>query len=371
MRFTFLVVALAQIATLAASAAPSFRVLEDSALGPTFAVQVSGDGSIVLGFAREIVPGTFDPRTLAFRWDGDGAPVAIQGDLELVGASKLVISNDGSTIAATGIVDAPGLPTTAQNYQLRDERYVPLPEALSATNLIQAISDDGRVIVTTDTRFEDGVASPTNLAAQGVSGDGRTLVGTLASGAPGFSTDGMAPEEITLPSDAFITGGPSTPVLGMSFDGSIVFGAYTTLFGFNLFRWEDGQAEALGGIGSTGLTAAMSGDGSVLVAGDALWIDLERHLLSEFLAGLGLDVAGWSRLLATDISSDGRTLVGTGLGPSGRRRSWIAVIPEPGTGGLLAAGIVALSGRAQRRRRSQLRTNPGPAVPLARGGETD
>ena len=67
---------------------------------------------------------------------------------------------------------------------------------------------------------------------------------------------------------------------------------------------------------------------------------------------LGVDLAGWSLASATAISADGFTIVGNGVDPDhpGALRGWIAVIPEPATGGLFGAGLVAL-GQLRRRRR--------------------
>ena len=63
---------------------------------------------------------------------------------------------------------------------------------------------------------------------------------------------------------------------------------------------------------------------------------------------LGLDLTGWSLLRATAVSGDGNTIVGTGTNASGEQEAWIAIIPEPTTGLLVAVGLAGLA--ATRRR---------------------
>ena len=70
---------------------------------------------------------------------------------------------------------------------------------------------------------------------------------------------------------------------------------------------------------------------------------LEQVLVEDF--GLGSELAGWQLTAALAVSDDGRTIVGFGTNPLGFREGWIATIPEPGTGLLLACGLVGLGVR--------------------------
>jgi hypothetical protein len=351
--------------------AVGFQELESSPLGQTSPLQVLDDGRAI-GIAQQFVPGSRVVRTFVVRWEG-GAPETIEGELELT-AEALVLSDDGTTLAATGTIDVPGFPTTPQSYVLRDGRYTALPSAFGA---VSGISRDGQVIVSSGSRFEDGVVTPLPLDASGISGNGEVVFGQLANGNPAFSRSGSAAQEITLPDDALVNNPPQLnvpmPAAASSFDGNVLIGRYLTpsvLVPQKLFRWEDGETRDLGAAGTGGTGPAASDDGSVIVDGDTLWLDLERQLLRDFLSDLGLDVSGWNLLAATDVSPDGRTLVGIGLTSEGLR-GWIAVIPEPGTGALLGLGLAALGGRSRRRRTSRSRTTCGHTQPLARGGETD
>ena len=72
--------------------------------------------------------------------------------------------------------------------------------------------------------------------------------------------------------------------------------------------------------------------------------------LSIVLASLGVDLTGWTLTQATSISADGLTIVGVGTNPSGLTEGWIAVIPEPGTALLLGLGLAGLATRRSRSR---------------------
>jgi uncharacterized membrane protein len=96
--------------------------------------------------------------------------------------------------------------------------------------------------------------------------------------------------------------------LGASSDGSVVVGYGNSDSGYEAFIWN-----ATDGIRN-----------------------LRDVLVNDF--GLGPQLTGWTLLDARGISSDGLTIVGNGLNPSGDTEAWIATMPEPATICLLGLG---------------------------------
>jgi hypothetical protein len=113
------------------------------------------------------------------------------------------------------------------------------------------------------------------------------------------------------------------------------------------------------GIGSF-TPLAVSGDGSTIVgrlglgdfdAGAVIWDPIHGlRNVEDLLADLGIDFTGWTLASVRGISADGLTIAGEGRNPSGIPEGWIAVIPEPSTGLLLASGLAGLAALAACRR---------------------
>ena len=76
--------------------------------------------------------------------------------------------------------------------------------------------------------------------------------------------------------------------------------------------------------------------------------DAEARFLEDVLAELGLDLDGWQLEAATSISADGHTIAGYGINPNGVREAWVATIPEPATGMLVALGVAFLAAKRRR-----------------------
>ena len=72
-----------------------------------------------------------------------------------------------------------------------------------------------------------------------------------------------------------------------------------------------------------------------------------RSLPDVLVTDYGLDLSGWDLIAARAITPDGLTIVGTGR-RGGWLEAWIAVIPEPSTGMLFAAGLLGLALRRRR-----------------------
>ena len=73
-----------------------------------------------------------------------------------------------------------------------------------------------------------------------------------------------------------------------------------------------------------------------------------RNLHDVLEIEFGVDLTGWRLERASDISSDGTVIVGTGINPFGQTEGWIAVIPEPTTLVLLATGSISIRRRRKR-----------------------
>ena len=171
----------------------------------------------------------------------------------------------------------------------------------------------------------------------------------------------------------------------MSADGSTVVGQSAVgSTPWEAFRWtEAGGIEGLGSLSSAfgGSEAfGVSGDGSLVVGtspsdtGSTAFIWDEEHgmrAIAQLLVDeLGLDLTGWTLTRATDISADGSVIVGWGENPNGDSESWIAVIPEPSTGWLVAAGLAGLGCLRRARRASGARSEPkASGVPALAPGD--
>jgi hypothetical protein len=120
----------------------------------------------------------------------------------------------------------------------------------------------------------------------------------------------------------------------LNFDGSVAVGVVAESFQMRAFRWTAaGGLELLdqGAPGASGssFARAVNADGSVVV-GEALrfgfpgttafvwragqgFRDLKQELEGEY----DIDLQGWQLLVATDVSNDGKTIVGQGRNPQG------------------------------------------------------
>lgn len=206
--------------------------------------------------------------------------------------------------------------------------------AESQSSSAQAVSADGTVIVglsdTSEGTFayrwteSGGMTSigdlpgrRNNSLAWNVSDDGSVVVGTAHSDIPqeafrwseasGMIGLGTLPDA-TLRSEAFATNG----------DGSIIVGVSGMLGNESAFVWDEKHGMR----------------------------DLQRVLVQSY--GLEEELEGWRLQWVTDISADGRHLVGKGINPMGSFEGWLLRlnnpinIPEPTGILLICCLIVAL-----------------------------
>jgi probable HAF family extracellular repeat protein len=360
-----------------------------------FASDVSGDGTTVVGSARDA-----EGVTRMIRWTAEEGLVNLD-DGSGGRSSADSVSYDGSVIV--GDQSGESVRWTSENGFT----------SLNASGLvIEAVSGDGNVIVGTRragiSRSEafrwtaaTGVVGLGSLDvnpsqgesfAKGVSFDGSVIVGrtttdSLDFGPPrGFrwtEADGMA-DLGAFESDL------SSDVSDVSYDGSVIsgdgliriFGSDGLEYGVEGARWTERTGlEGIGFIpGTTGgsgslvsISNAISGDGNtiggftstlldgggVLEGGAAyLWTE-ETGIVSlyDLLQQQGHDVSAWGSLdFVTGISQDGSVIVGSGTGANGTgfqgfvARLDLNAVPEPGS----TIFMLAILGPVAARRRNRI-----------------
>lgn len=333
-------------------------------------VRVSPDGNVVAtvvyspGFVPDAVP------RQAARWTAATGTTVIQPDLP--GNYAVVgMSIDGSVIygetwrwtAATGAID---LLPWLQNQFGQQQR------------LVFGCSLDGVTVVGIDgtqpgfesdmVRWPLGIPGPVELLPRPsafpegyfyfntVSGDGQVVGGSARRGTTSpTGADTYAAVLVTTNGATLLTNESSSEgVTGLSIDGSVAVGYTTVGVGSSprlaAFRWDAAtgvvQLDELATFSDASYARATNFDGSTVV-GDYLvfgqpgtraflwtaptgFVDLRQYLVE--VCGLGDALAGWELLVATDVSLDGRTIVGQGMAPSGCEQAFLVRFPiVPGT----------------------------------------
>jgi probable HAF family extracellular repeat protein len=252
---------------------------------------VSGDGSVVVGFGNAATGQT------GFRW------TASTGMVEFTGGDLTGISADGSVMVGNGVV-------------LGAFRWTASGGSVSLGNLPGGFSS----------------------AAFGVSLDGSTVVGSALNASSN-------PEPFRWTAATGMVGlGAAGEARAVSADGSVVVGS-ADVTGGSAFMWT--EAGGMVGLGFDE-ALAVSADGSVIVGTigqtEAVFWTSGRGVQSvqDVLVNHGLDLTGWDLSYATGVSADGKTLTGWGARDDGSVEAWIAFLPEPGAGVLVATALLAM-----------------------------
>ena len=343
-------------------------------VGFSVASGVSDDGRVVVGYDA----------TQAFRWTRDGGPQPLGdlpgGDFQSFGSD---VSADGSILLGIGTVDVNG-DSRLEGFRWTESGGLTAIGTLNGEySNARGISADGRTIVgwsgpgeqafrwTADSGMQalSGAGlerfNPRRVRAFGVSGDGTAVVGTAVL------ADESATEGFRWTADGgfqglgSIAGGEFTDssAYNVSSDGRVVVGSSWSPNGVEAVRWMNGAIQPLGdlpgGLFSAAARAA-SGDGSIIVGVgnttqgfDAFIWDAAngmRRLEDALSDDYGVDLAGWNLYTASDISSDGRVIVGEGINPQGQQEAWIVAIPEPVGVSFIGAALLAAMGRGVRKR---------------------
>ncbi len=287
----------------------------------------SADGSLIVG---SVDYGSFSPLgAQAFVYSAELGPVML-GDFPSnpTGVPKSfgrAISSDGSTIVGNGL-SVNGNEAFVMN--LATHQFVGLG-ALSSTNF--------------------------SSWAYGVSGNGSVVVGSSYSGATELQAFRWTPSGGIqglgfLPSPAALTRYGQAEAV--SADGQVIVGqcrSNNSQNGLEAFRWSKGTGMVglgdLSGGSFQSFAFATNSNGSVIVgratidgpigpfgggsASRAFIWDATYGMrdLQLALQAAGAIVTGWNLQEARGVSADGRTIVGTGIGPDGATQGWIAVLP--------------------------------------------
>lgn len=292
------------------------------------AIAASFDGGVIAGSY------TFSSgESRSFRWTTGGGMAEITGfPTGTGGHGALGVSDDGLVIAGT-YLDSVGFRHAYHHTAAMGVTPIPPLSAAFVETRTTGISRDGTNVVgyaANDVgnfeafRYTIGAAAPVGL-------------GDLSGG--------------TFRSEAY----------GANTAGDVIVGMSESTSGLEAFRWAPGGMTGLGDLPG-GLfdsrALAVSADGSVIVGygNGALgyramyWtaatgmVDLHGYLSSLGATGL----AGWELFEASGVSADGMTITGSGIDPTGAAQSWIATVPGPGVGSIIAGALLL----AARRRRA-------------------
>ncbi|MBX2864637.1 MAG: hypothetical protein KTR27_13900 [Leptolyngbyaceae cyanobacterium MAG.088] len=248
-------------------------------IGPEgFADSVSFNGSTIVGFT-----GNFTATSAAFRWTATEGLVDLgfsDPSLEFSSGSGAAVdvSADGSAIV--------GFSGDSQTGALIPIRWTEAtgPTRLSidgeSANIFGAaanISANGRFIV----GFGGDINNNTGGEAILWTGQRSFGFGDLENGT-GISI------AYDLSDNASVIVGASTSIAGQPFGDSIIFNGQPQ----EAFIWQPR-------LGMRSLKTVLTND-------------------------YGLDLTGWTLLVATSVSTDGSTIVGTGINPQGKEEAWVA-----------------------------------------------
>ena len=140
-------------------------------------------------------------------------------------------------------------------------------------------------------------------------------------------------------------------------------GVSITDLGTEAFRWT-AETGMLGLGVLSGTAHDVTADGTLIVgrmSGSTepfIWdaSNGARNLQDVLARDFGLDLTGWVLRRVSAISDDGTVIVGEGVNPSGNSEAWMAIVPEPSTGGLAALGLLSLLRQVRRRLSNRTRS---------------
>jgi uncharacterized membrane protein len=305
------------------------------------ALDVSSDGSVVLGNSARLSQGGTEP----FLWtqanglqplgvgvgsqETSGHALSADGSVA-VGYDTCVIINGGCYPRAWRWTATTGYQTIAPDYGIAFD-----------------VSADGGLAVGAGSQgafrwpalgqLEYLAPLPdtyTGSAAYAISGDGSTISGYITDNDryhPYRWTQSTGFDVLPTP-----TGYPRAQVLGANVDASVLVGDAWDDNGAQLaVRWTPTSgAELIGYLSLNGYTTAydVSDDGGIVVGRSAgigyVWDEVHgMRSMESILSDAGLDLCGWRLTAVTAVSGDGRVMVGMGSNAQGQTEAWRAVLP--------------------------------------------
>ncbi len=200
----------------------------------------------------------------------------------------------------------------------------------------------------------DGFTSRRNLGATGINATGDVIVGSVSVNVrPGEGFQGSFIWTASGGTD-YLRAADGTVIRqagasALSADGSVVL----VTLGSTLNLWTSGNGLQLIPILPQSYTIGlpvMSGDAMTVGSGGSIWTATAgTRDVSAVLLEAGCDISGWSGLVVTGLSYDGRAMCGYGVNPQGLSEGWHATVPSP-WGVVVLAGVLGVG----RRRRKPL-----------------
>ncbi len=373
---------LSALAGLAAASVAGAGVSFTTLGANIFATDVSADGSVVVGDNN--VTGQY------FIWTQDGGIVDIGGAVAGNGVGgQARISADGSRVSGTELNDSTGL-FEMSRYNVASGQWTNLGGLSgfsdSETSSGWGMSRDGSHIVGLGFVDDSAGTAGRGRAIQWIEGSGLTNLGTTttrSSRANDVSDDGSVVVgwqdadngnrqaavwnngvQTVLTTDTGLFAGEAT---GVSADGQWATGIFSNGTGRQAWRWsEDTGVEMLGTLfpgafpPTTGLATAISADGSTILGTDRgfgppfggegfIWTEATGMVnFDDFLLSHGVDMSDtFDFAVPFAMSDDGLTFVGIGRTEgSFAGVGFVVTIPAPG-----AVSLFGIAGALAARRR--------------------
>ena len=176
-------------------------------------------------------------------------------------------------------------------------------------------------------------ASVARSGAVAVNADGSVIVGTARVTSSGMDQAYRWTQAGGMVLIPYLAGGTFSSVSDVSADGNKVVGMSSSTGGNRAFLWNAGTLTAMVVPGDTSSLAFAISDDGTTVGGrgsSGAWLSVNGatpQLLGTTLAAMGVDLAAFALLDVTDVSANGKVVVGTGSLVDNDLEGWIAVLP--------------------------------------------